>query len=252
MEFTIKPLKNIEGKAMIHWGELISKLALFCHAETIVEIGVQNGECTKHLCKAMAKTNGFVYGYDLFEPIPGTAYATASYGSLKETKKNLKGFNNYKLHKVDTRTIEFDNLLKEDFKKSPIDIAFIDACHSYSGAFSDFRKIYPYLSKTGIVIFHDTYSHNGLRKLNIDLRTIYYDGTYDLIELPFGRGGRGKSRLGLSILVKRSFAHTNSGIINTKHDKNSDFDPKKIYDYENKFLEKEINNYKERSIKWQM
>ena len=239
MKKEIKPLKDIGGNDIIHWGELIKSLALFCHAKTIIEIGVQYGNCTVHLCEAAKKTGGFVYGYDLFEPIPNTAYANGSYGSLKRTKKALEGYNNYELSKIDTRTVNFDSLLEKQFKELEVDIAFIDACHSYDGALNDFKKIYPYLSKTGIVVFHDTYSHSGLRKLNVDLRTIHYDGTYDLIELPYGRGNK---RLGLSILAKRSFAHTNSGIINTKHDK-PEIKEKDVYQYENKFLEEEIKKW---------
>ena len=66
---------------------------------------------------------------------------------------------------------------------------------------------------------------------------------YDLIELPFGYG---HTRLGLSILVKRSFAHTNDGIINTKHDKKK-IKPKDVYQYENEFLEREVKSAKEKN-----
>ena len=228
----------------ISWGQLISSLGLFTYATTIVEIGVQRANSTKHFCEAMKKTHGFVYGYDTFEPVgayikkPGTRYG-GSFGSLEACTEALKEYDNFKLTKINTHSPEFADILIQDLGHKKIDIAFIDACHSYDGAVKDLQTVYPLLARTGIIVFHDTYSHVGLRKLNIDLRTKLYDGTYDVIELPFGRGNK---RLGLTIVVKRSFALTNTGILNIEHDE--DMKREDIYDYENNFLLNEIEKAK--------
>ena len=180
------------------------------------------------------------YGYDIFKPFgayvkrPGTKFG-GSFGNFEECKRVLEPYNNVKLTRTNTHNPAFIDILKKDLGDKTIDIAFIDACHSYDGALKDFQSVYPFMAKTGIIVFHDTYSHIGLRKLNIDLRTKFYDGTYDVIELPFGLSNK---RVGLTILVKRSFAFTNAGIINTDHDK--DMKHEEVYDYENNFLLNEI------------
>ena len=247
MSFKIEKLKDVRHKKdLIHWGELISSLALFTHAQTIVEIGVQFANCTFHLCEAAERTGGFVFGYDAFAPMKQGPYKSVSYGSLEKSKDKLKDFNNFKLSKINTHTAEFQELLKQDLQDTvgnvrKVDIAFIDGCHSYAGAIRDFESLYPYMAKTGIMIFHDTYSHLGLRKLNIDLRTIFYDGTYDVIELPFGYGNR---RLGLTILVKRSYPLTHLGISNKAHENvpgGVDMSINDVYTYEDEFLINEVS-----------
>ena len=60
----LRDLSN--SSQMIHHGELISAYAKFCHAQVIVEIGVQRGNTTSYLCEAAALTGGKVYGYDFF------------------------------------------------------------------------------------------------------------------------------------------------------------------------------------------
>jgi hypothetical protein len=87
-----------------------------------------------------------------------------------------------------------------------IDLAFIDGCHSYQGVKNDFDVIYPLLSTTGIIMFHDTMRIDGCRKFMIDLRTKFWDGTFDIVDFPYGNGAR---RVGISILVKRAYAPLN-------------------------------------------
>ena len=54
----------------------------------------------------------------------------------------------------------------------------------------------------GIIAFHDTLRIDGTREFIQDLRTIYNDGTYDIVDFPFGNLER---RVGVSLLVKRSY-----------------------------------------------
>ena len=92
-----------------------------------------------------------------------------------------------------------DELL--DGKK--IDLAFVDGCHSYVGIKNDFEVVYPRMSNIGTVVFHDTLMIDGCREFVYDLRNKFYDGSYDVIDFPFGHG---VARCGVSILTKRSFA----------------------------------------------
>ena len=62
--------------------------------------------------------------------------------------------------------------------------------------------MYPLLSLNGIIAFHDTLRISGCREFIIDLRTNYYDGTYDIVNFPYGNGNR---RVGVSLLVKRTY-----------------------------------------------
>jgi hypothetical protein len=90
-------------------------------------------------------------------------------------------------------------------------LAYIDGCHSYDGIKNDFDIIYPQLSESGIIVFHDTLRIDGCREFMIDLRTKFWDGTYDLITFPWGSmfysdGNVVNRRTGISVLTKRSFA----------------------------------------------
>ena len=90
----------------------------------------------------------------------------------------------------------------KDILCSAIDFAFIDGDHSYNGIKNDFFIVYPLLSKTGIVAFHDTQRIDGCREFILDLRTKYNDGSFDIVDFPFGNKHR---RVGISVLVKRTF-----------------------------------------------
>ena len=216
-------LRKLPEKDIISWGEFIGKYCEFCHAKTIVEIGVQHGKTTLYLCEVAKKTNGKVFGYDYFptkkDRIPdqtGWPGDSAIY-PIEQAESNLRkaGFDKdvFQLTKVDTRTPEFEDILKEDTKGN-IDVAFIDGCHSYKGVKNDFLKIYPHIASDGSIIFHDTFSHSGPRNFITDLYTNLNDGEYDIINLPYGYGNR---RIGLTILVKRSYPG-NKGITNQAHD----------------------------------
>ena len=111
-----------------------------------------------------------------------------------------QGLSNYALTQIDTSSPEFVAKLDE---LGPIDFAFIDGCHSYDGARRDFDLVYPRLSTPGIIAFHDTLRIDGCRRLIHDLRTELNDGTFDIVNFPFGNRER---RVGISLLVKRTWA----------------------------------------------
>lgn len=180
---------------------IIAELGFLNQAKSFVEIGVNKGETTVSLCEAAKNTGGHVYGFDLWDR-HGLLNQFASRGSEEIVDELLKnaGFDNYTLTKINTFSKEFKDVVKET-TGGTVDIAFIDGCHSYRGCLNDLQAVYPLLTESGIVVFHDTQRIDGCREFIYDLRTKYYDGTYDIFDLP---GGYKNRMMGISFLVKRS------------------------------------------------
>jgi len=182
----------------------LSTLAFFVNAKYIVEIGVHKGDMALHLCN-IAQVNGGKYiGFDVWD----------THGLKKQYESNISKelvaqklidnhLDRFELVQINTNDSKelFEQKLDELCPEG-IDFAFIDACHSYYGIFNNFFSIYPRLSATGIIVFHDTVIIDGCREFILDLRTKFYDGTFDLIDLPYGNG---RQHCGVSILSKRSF-----------------------------------------------
>ena len=169
----------------------------------IVEIGVEVGDACVMFNEAAKQNNAEYYGYDLWAT-HGLKQQYVQRGSKESVENRIKKMGSkYKLTQIDTinNFEEFQQILKKDCP-SGIDFAFIDACHSYLGIWNDFRAVYPLLNKTGIIAFHDTQKIDGCREFVLDLRTKFYDGTYDIVDFPIGQG---QWKAGVTLLVKRSF-----------------------------------------------
>jgi predicted O-methyltransferase YrrM len=208
--------------------------AKFINARNIVEIGVQNGDCATFLVDAVTINGGKYYGYDIWESIGVYNSDNVDVDDIRH-KLIMEGYNSnfYKLTKINTHSEEFKDVLYND-TNGVIDFAFIDGDHSYEGVKRDFETIYPMLSEEGSIAFHDTYSHAGCRKFVLDLYEKYNDGTFDIINLPYGGG---HARFGLTILVKRSYPIYRSGITNVNHEFEK-LSADDIYDAENDWLNK--------------
>ena len=191
-------------------GPLLESLVYLNQAQVIVEVGVAEAKSTDWLCRGAKLRGGKVYGYDLWDT-HGVNNQFEHWSSKEkcETYLQSKGHTNFELTKINSRTPEFAELIK--IKHPSIDLAYIDGCHSYDGIKNDFDIIYPLLSECGVIVFHDTLKIDGCREFMIDLRTKFWDGTYDLITFPWGSmfysdGNVVNRRTGISILTKRSFA----------------------------------------------
>ena len=181
--------------------EFMHRLILFNRYKTCVEVGVRGARTTHYLCAAAKVNGGHVHGFDSWTRHGLGMQFTSPYGQAAAEKfLKQKNHSNFTLNTVDTRTQQFKDLLAAQCPK--IDFAFIDACHSYPGVKNDFDAVYPLLSPTGTIAFHDTMRIDGCREFILDLRTRYYDGTFDIVDFPWGFGAR---RNGLSILVKRQY-----------------------------------------------
>ena len=191
-------------------GPLLESLVYLNQAQVIVEVGVAEAKSTDWLCRGAKLRGGKVYGYDLWDT-HGLNNQFEHWSSKEkcETYLTSKGHTNFELTKINSRTPEFAELIKT--KHPSIDLAYIDGCHSYDGIKNDFDIIYPLLSECGVIVFHDTLKIDGCREFMIDLRTKFWDGTFDLITFPWGSmfysdGNVVNRRTGISVLTKRSFA----------------------------------------------
>ena len=191
-------------------GPLLESLVYLNQAQVIVEVGVAEAKSTDWLCRGAKLRGGKVYGYDLWDT-HGLNNQFEHWSSKEKCEAYLqsKGHTNFELTKINSRTPEFAELIKS--KHPSIDLAYIDGCHSYDGIKNDFDVIYPLLSECGVIVFHDTLKIDGCREFMIDLRTKFFDGTYDLITFPWGSmfysdGNVVNRRTGISVLTKRSFA----------------------------------------------
>ena len=191
-------------------GPLLESLVYLNQAQVIVEVGVAEAKSTDWLCRGAKLRGGKVYGYDLWDT-HGLNNQFQHWSSKEKCEEYLqsKGHTNFELTKINSRTPEFAELIKT--KHPSIDLAYIDGCHSYDGIKNDFDVIYPLLSECGVIVFHDTLKIDGCREFMIDLRTKFWDGTYDLITFPWGSmfysdGNVVNRRTGISVLTKRSFA----------------------------------------------
>lgn len=191
------------GPDLNDYGALLGELCKFTERKVLVEIGVACGLTTRHLCAAAHKTGGHVYGYDVWEP-HGLKHQFLQFcdKAYVETSLRSLGFDNFTMTQVRTESPEFHGLLR-DQTGSAIDFAFIDGCHSYEGIKRDYNHVLPLLTDDAIVVFHDTRSIDGCREFMLDLRSELNDGTFDMIELPFGYFGR---KVGVNIMVRRTFA----------------------------------------------
>ena len=214
-------------------GPLLQSLIELNQCQNIVEVGVSSATTTNFLCQGAKKTGGFVWGYDIWD-VHGLQKQYAN-GWTKEGCADFlasQGHNNFELTKIDSATDEWHELMP---KKHPsIDLAFIDGCHSYQGVKNDFDVIYPLLNQGGIVAFHDTLRIDGCRKFVIDLRTKFNDGTFDIVDFPWGNGER---RVGITLLVKRTYA-----VLDLPMDESTEIeqDWQGIYDQEEEWYEAEL------------
>lgn len=188
-------------KSSSAYGPLIREIVKYTRARNCVEIGIAYGTTSKYICEGTATHGGNLFGFDIWSN-HGLVNQCLQLSNIDDASLYVQseGFGNFVFYQVDTRTPIFKNMLAAVCPC--IDFAFIDGCHSYAGLKNDFDIIYPRLTKFGSVVFHDTFKIDGCREFMIDLRTKYADGTYDIIDYPFGTPNRGE---GLSVLSKRMF-----------------------------------------------
>lgn len=194
---------NSSRKYYNDYSPLLEQLINVNKAKTVVEIGVNGGHTTLALCRGSQKFGGRLYGFDIWGS-HGLADEYPVHGYTKTQVEEFllsNGYNNFDLTCINSKDITFKNILKEK-TDGCIDLAFIDGCHSYTGILNDVQAVYPLLSKTGVIVFHDTFMIDGCREVMADLRSIYFDGTFDIVDF---FGACGDFNCGVSLLVKRQY-----------------------------------------------
>jgi len=204
-------------------GALFKSIIVLNQAKTCVEIGVAHGTTSKWIAEGAEAVGGHLYGFDIWAThglkVTNPTYCAqwqAQHGGLRlrnrkafgqissreavENYLHAAGLTAFTMTQIDSSCTNFAALVKS--LCPVIDFAFIDGDHSYIGLLNDFIAVYPLLSQTGIIAFHDTLRIDGCREFMLDLRTKLFDGTYDIVDFPFGNGAR---RVGVSLLVKRAY-----------------------------------------------
>jgi len=229
----MEDIKVWDNNAKEH-GEFFKSLITLNRSKVIVEVGVALAATTKYLCEGAATNGATVFGYDLWD-IHGLNNQFHALSTKENCENYLKenDLHNFELTQINSKTTEFKELIQS--KHTVIDFAFIDGCHSYEGVKNDFDVIYPLLSQSGVIAFHDTLRIDGCREFIIDLRTKYNDGTFDIMDIPFGNNDR---RVGITMLTKRSFQTLGLGIDEIC---GSPSTPDEIYEKEQNWYNSEIN-----------
>ena len=129
----------------------------FC--DNLLEIGVCKGHTSIEILRWSKNPSINFYGIDLFEDIdeetfdkevsiPADSRATVE-TYLKNASLNInlfKGFSNKVVDEIENLDIQFD-------------VIFIDGGHDYKTVKKDFLNYSKFLSKYGIIVFHDIKSH---------------------------------------------------------------------------------------------
>lgn len=217
-------------------------LVEFTRAKVCVEIGVAKGQAAEYLCRGLRLWEGTYWGFDRWEK-GGNMYGQCNelkvLGSKRDVEERLRAipFDNFHLIQLNTLT-EYNT-----FKRlcpDNIDFAYIDGDHSYYGIARDFSVIYPKLSPLGMIVFHDICNIDGCREFMNDLRTKYNDGTFDILEMPWGNGKNNRYP-GVAILMKRYHAVDRFAIDECNGSKHR---PAEIERREAAWLQKEIQTHR--------
>ena len=160
------------------WGTLM-RIAGTVNPSLVLELGTAHGNTIANLAQLLPRCDfvtvnapiedqsGRVITYELSRRQIGVVYRESGFEQ--------------RVKQVYANTLSMD--LSEHLV-DPVDLAIVDACHDQEFVINDFKKCLPHMSKTGIVVFHDTHPSrmehlNGsydaclrLRKLGHDVRHV--------------------------------------------------------------------------------
>lgn len=136
-------------RAMRFYVLTLHEIVLESKPERVLEIGTQNGQSTKAILTALAKTGkGKLVSLDHKNR---STILDAEYPDLKSYWNFIQG---------DTHLPEVFESAKNAVEGQLYDIVFIDGDHKYAGAKQDFVEYTQLLRPGGIVILHDTINKN--------------------------------------------------------------------------------------------
>jgi hypothetical protein len=151
--------------------EFANWLVVRTQPSVIVDLGVDWGFSTFALAESRI---GEVYGIDLFR---GDAHA----GALSEDQ----GLERYQgvLDFAAAHNMNHVHIIRDDFNNvaktwtRPIDILHIDGLHTREAVENDYNTWTPFLKENGVVLFHDTNSHQSVKEFfnTIELPKVNFD-----------------------------------------------------------------------------
>jgi len=142
--------------------EALYQLAAHCkRGARIVELGSYLGASTCFLAAGASNVQGTVTAIDLWN---NETIAGGHRDTFAEFQRNTAGA----AHLVRTLRKRTQDLTAEDIG-GPIDLAFIDADHSYEATRSDAAFIAPQLAPDGVIAFHDATTFAGVGRAVAEL-----------------------------------------------------------------------------------
>lgn len=123
----------------------------------VLEIGSYVGASSCYLAAALSMNGGHLYCVDTWanETMPEGERDT-----LAEFRKNTAG-----VAQLITQIRKRSDELTADDLPLPVDLAFIDADHSYRAAKGDFEKVSEWIRDGGTIAFHDTIWFEGVSRV---------------------------------------------------------------------------------------
>jgi predicted O-methyltransferase YrrM len=173
-------LPPYKGSAQADDFGTLFRLAHFLQPKVVLELGTAHGNTVANMCRALPEARiltvnapaqeqtGRITTYTLDESEIGCVYRNHGYAS--------------RVRQILANTLRLD--LAEHLDGRRVDLAIIDACHDTSYVLNDFSRVRPFMSETGVVLFHDTHPITGyhletsyvacmiLRRQGLDVRHI--------------------------------------------------------------------------------
>ena len=133
------------GGDMCYHVHLIYAITRGINAQTVVELGIRNGQSTRAMLYGLSKTGGKLWSNDI---------ENCNHVCPPEFKKHWMF-----LH---LSTDDFVSVIKK--KNMEIDLLFIDADHSHEQSYKDFVNYEPFVRNNGFILMHDVYPAKESRK----------------------------------------------------------------------------------------
>lgn len=120
-------------------GEFIGALIRMTKAKAVLEVGVFEGETSKHMIEAMPKGSWFV-GVDIED---------------LRTYENKKFFTPVKGKAIDFIKGDSKEVLKT-LQKKYFDVIFVDSAHHWEHILPEFKIVENLVSDSGVIVYHDS------------------------------------------------------------------------------------------------
>jgi len=145
-----RTLQHTKNDSDIHEHlETLYKLVLLVNAKTVIELGVNTGESTVALLEAVHETKGTLISVDRQE-LPSVRPMLSSYGLVERWK--------FYLSEDIAFGIEWPT-------GEQVDLVFVDTTHEYEQTKKEIEVYEPILRPGGVMVFHDTVTHQeGVQK----------------------------------------------------------------------------------------